>query len=263
MGTVVLHHGSGASDFVLDGPPISRNTKEGVFRNIVDILTARRLEASLKLLEGAPFEVYPAINHFGDEFHVLYAEVPLFEYEVIRNKQQSLKQAACNLAEVIMEVADDLYVRFVAVGLQKLNCSEWVVFLCHASDDKEMVAQPIYQALTEAGFRCWYDEIEIGWGESLVASINAGLAGSRYVIVVVSPSMAKKKWAKKELQSALHIETEAGKTIVLPLLTEGAEELLQQFPFLAEKKYLLWEGNPASVISELRGLWQGQKNSRS
>ena len=68
------------------------------------------------------------------------------------------------------------------------------VFVSHATEDKEEVARPIANALTEAGLRVWYDEFELRIGDSLRRKIDHGLARSRFGIVVLSPSFFAKKW---------------------------------------------------------------------
>ena len=253
MSTVILHHGTGAQDFALEGPPISQQDKSEVIVNARRILMARDRAEALDLLQRVPFDIYPATNHFNDEFHVLYSEVPFFEYEALRKEQTALSSAASHLADALME-AGAPYIRFVAVGFEKLNTADWEVFLCHASEDKEEIAGPLFQHLEQAGIRCWYDEVEIGWGQSIVQKIQTGLAGSRYILVIVSQHLAGKRWARKELDSALHMETSGANTVVLPLIAGAPGLLLRELPFLAEKKYLVWKGDATVVLQELLRL---------
>jgi|GEM_PF-2500757 len=258
MRTVILHHGTGTQDFAIEGPPISEQERSELFVNAQRLLGARGLEEARGLLQEAAFDIYPATNHFNDDFHVLYAEVPLSEYEAFRERQAVLRHPASQLADAIME-AGGPYLRFVAVGFEKLAPGDWEVFLCHASEDKENIAGPLFRSLEQAGIRCWYDEVEIGWGQSIVQAIQAGLASSRYIVVVVSEHLAGKRWASKELQSALHLETSGANTMVLPLVAGMPHDLLQELPLLAEKKYLVWDGDPDAVVRELRGLRNRQQ----
>ncbi|NVM23662.1 MAG: toll/interleukin-1 receptor domain-containing protein [Desulfobacterales bacterium] len=253
MGIVVLHHGTGAQDFTIEGPSFPSDEAEEPFVNARRLLAARRQEGALDLLRSVPFEIYPATNFFNDEFHVLYADVPLMEYERFRDTRQSLKLPARQLAETIAE-AGGPYIRFVAVGFERVKPTEWEVFICHASEDKNLVARPLVQQLEAAGVRCWYDEAEIGWGQSIVQKIHEGIARSRYVIVVVSKYLVKKPWAQKELRTALTLEIEAGETRVLPLLVGHPHSLLKEVPFLKEKRYLVWKGDAEAVVLELGKL---------
>lgn len=253
MGTVVLHHGGSAQDFALEEPPISQQERSKFFVNAQRLLGARGLDEAKDLLQAAAFDIYPATNHFNDDFYVLYAEVPLSEYESFRARQPLLRHPASQIAEAIME-SSGLYIRFVAVGFEQLAPKDWEVFLCHASEDKENIVRPLFRSLKQAGIRCWYDEVEIRWGQSIVRAIQAGLASSRYIVVVVSEHLARKRWAQEELQSALHLETSGADTMVLPLVVGTPDHVLRELPFLAEKKDLVWDGDPDEVVRKLREI---------
>lgn len=59
-----------------------------------------------------------ATNHFGDEFSILHASVPLVTYEKMRVKQETndLRTPARQVAEAFDELGFDI--RFIAAGLQ-------------------------------------------------------------------------------------------------------------------------------------------------
>jgi hypothetical protein len=44
----------------------------------------------------------------------------------------------------------------------------------------------IVESLNTAGISVWFDSLELKWGDSLRAKIDAGLASSRFGIVVLS-----------------------------------------------------------------------------
>jgi excisionase family DNA binding protein len=253
MGTIILYHGTGAEDFEIVGPAWEPSEEKRVLFNARRLLIARGQADAVALFDSAPFGVFPAMNHFNDEFHVLHAELPLLDYEDVRLTQADKRQAARQLAEAIAESTGP-YIRFVAIRLQIANPEEWDVFVCHASEDKAGVARPLYDHLTRRGISCWIDEAEIAWGESIVAKIQQGLSRARYVIVVLSPQLLQKKWAQKELRSALSLEIEAARNVVLPLIVGDAHSALASLPFLQEKRYVTWNGDPSSVERELRIL---------
>lgn len=128
-------------------------------------------------------------------------------------------------------------------------------------EDKDSVARHLYKHLEAAGVQCWLDEAEIVWGDSIVTKIQEGLARARFVIVVLSASFLKKDWAQKELRTALTLEIEGRSNLVLPLLIGDPESLLVSLPFLKEKRYFKWEGNPALVEHELRAVLRNQARS--
>jgi RNA-directed DNA polymerase len=163
------------------------------------------------------------------------------------------RHAASQLADAIYE-SKGPHIRLVAASLAIADPEEWDVFLCHASEDKENIARPLHRHLVSRGIDCWIDETEIAWGESILGKIQEGLARTRYVIVILSPRLLEKQWAQKELRSALSLEIEANRNIVLPLLVGDSTALLSSLPFLREKRYLSWGGDPGTIESELRTL---------
>ena len=59
-------------------------------------------------------------------------------------------------------------------------------FICHASEDKDELVRPLAVALEEHHLKVWYDEFTLRPGDSLRRSVDAGLARSRFGIVVIS-----------------------------------------------------------------------------
>lgn len=254
---ITLYHGSGAGDFEIHGDSLEEQEHESLLLNTRQILCARGADLAVDYLERAPFRVREGTNHFNDEFQVLLAYVPLQEYEEFRNlsEQPQAKSAFRQIAEVISEIGPS-YIRFIAVDLKKISPESWDVFICHASEDKADVAEPLFRRLDSVGIRCWYDRGEILWGDSIVGKINEGLKCSRFVIVVVSRALLK-TWPIKEMNAALSQEIDSGTTRVLPLMTGTDEEVQQmtnELPFQRDKKYIRWPGSPQEIERALRAL---------
>lgn len=111
---------------------------------------------------------------------------------------------------------------------------EWDYFISHASEDKVAIAQPLASYLSKAGFRVWYDEFSLKLGDSLLQSIDAGLAQSDFGIVVLSRNFFAKKWPKRELSGLFSLENEKKK--VLPIWHDiTAQELSILSPILADR----------------------------
>jgi len=112
---------------------------------------------------------------------------------------------------------------------------EWDVFISHASEDKESVALPLHNRLKAAGLRVWIDRFELKIGDSLREKIDEGLAGSRYGVVVLSPSFLAKRWPAQEL-NGLFAREEAGRKVLLPVWHELTKErLAHTSPMLADR----------------------------
>jgi hypothetical protein len=92
----------------------------------------------------------------------------------------------------------------------------WDVFINHASEDKDSIARPLKNALTEAGLRVWFDESELKIGDRLHKSIDEGIAKSGFGIVILSQNFFKKDWPQRELEGLVAKEI-GGRKVILPI----------------------------------------------
>ena len=134
---------------------------------------------------------------------------------------------------------------------------EYDLFICHASEDKPAIVEPLADALRAAGYSAWYDAAELRWGDSLSGKINEGLRRSRYVLVVLSPNFMSKNWPRRELDASIGHEASAGQVRVLPLLCCDEHEraqILGELPLIQDKLYQEWRGDPDEVVRALESL---------
>lgn len=109
------------------------------------------------------------------------------------------------------------------------------LFISHASEDKDVFVRPLAHSLQNVGLRVWYDEFTLRLGDSLRASIERGLAHSRYGIVVLSPSFFAKAWPQAELNGLFARELISGK-VILPIWHDVTrDDVLRHVPMLADK----------------------------
>jgi len=254
---ISLYHGTGSRGFEICDDALDQQQHESLMLNARQMLRARGKVLAAEYLENTSFRVCGGTNDFADEFHVLFATLPLQEYERFRSisARPEDRSAFSDIAEVLTEIGT--YIRFIAVELRQVAPESWDVFICHASEDKVEVAEPLYRQLASVGIKCWYDEGEILWGDSIVEKINLGLKRSRFVVVILSLTLLSKRWATKELHAALSQEIESGTTQVLPLIVGSDDDVAQIQRDLAiqrDKRYLRWLGNPRDVENELRAL---------
>lgn len=123
------------------------------------------------------------------------------------------------------------------------------IFICHSSADKPF-ARRLTKELERRGVRVWIDEREIGAGQSLTETIQAGLERSDYVIVVLTAASLRRPWVKKELSSALTLEFEREQTVVLPALLRTASLPL----FLRDKKYADFRRDFDAGLQDILGV---------
>lgn len=106
-------------------------------------------------------------------------------------------------------------------------------FISHASEDKRYV-KLLVDKLLARGIRVWYDDYEIGVGDSIRTSINDGLRRSRYGVVVLSPNFFAKRWPPQEL-AALAGRVQEGK--LLPVYHNmSPAEVAEKDPLLGDIK---------------------------
>jgi hypothetical protein len=111
----------------------------------------------------------------------------------------------------------------------------WDVFISHASEDKAAVVNPLSERLRELGVTVWLDAFEMRIGDSLRRKIDAGLARSRFGIVVLSRSFFRKDWPQYELDGLVTLQV-SGKQSLLPIWHEiTKDEVMAQSPSLADK----------------------------
>ena len=109
------------------------------------------------------------------------------------------------------------------------------VFISHASEDKDSFVRPFAEKLTAAGISPFYDEMTLGWGDSLRRRIEEGLARSRFGVVVLSKSFFAKEWPQRELDGLVQLEIQ-GHSRILPIWHEISKDEVTRFsPMLADK----------------------------
>lgn len=111
----------------------------------------------------------------------------------------------------------------------------WDVFISHAGEDKNDIARPLYKALTQFGISVWFDEAELGIGDSLRRKIDQGLARSSFGVVICSAAFFAKGWPQYELDGIV-TRTVAGEQNLLPIWHRVTkDEVRAQSPSLADK----------------------------
>jgi len=134
-------------------------------------------------------------------------------------------------------------------GVGQLTDKKWDAFICHASEDKAAVAQPLAERLQNHGYKIWYDDLTLKIGDSLSRSINHGLANSQYGIVILSHNFFSKDWPQKELEGLVAREIN-GKKVILPVRHEITHEAVVGYcPILADKLAANTKNGLDSVVS--------------
>jgi TIR domain len=108
------------------------------------------------------------------------------------------------------------------------------VFIAHASEDKDVV-HPLAEALRHQGLRVWYDRFVLKLGDSLNQTINEGIAGSRYGIVILSPNFFQKNWPQQELNGLVAREIIGSGKIIPVYHNFSHEQVAQRLPIISDR----------------------------
>ena len=112
---------------------------------------------------------------------------------------------------------------------------QWDVFISHASEDKAAFVRGLAAALTALGVSVWYDEFTLRPGESLSRSIDRGLSGSTYGVVIVSHAFMAKRWPEYELRGLVSRELSEDRVIIPIWYGVSRDDVMAFSPTLADK----------------------------
>jgi len=136
----------------------------------------------------------------------------------------------------------------------------WDLFISHATEDKADVARPLAGLLQARGFRVWYDEYTLTVGDNLRRSIEQGLAGSRFGVVILSPSFFAKKWTQLELDGLFALE-KAGENRILPIWHNVSAADVEKFSsFFSMRLGVLTSSGLDHVVTKLTEAIERERN---
>jgi RNA-directed DNA polymerase len=131
---------------------------------------------------------------------------------------------------------------------------DYDVFISHASEDKDAIARPIFEACAKLGVKAFLDEAHIGWGQSFTTKINTALGSARTVLAIVSQVSVTKEWPVVEVNTALSFEV-TGQKKVVPLLVGKPD--LTRLPLIQGKDAMSWNGDAMAVAKRLKAAKDG------
>lgn len=120
------------------------------------------------------------------------------------------------------------------------------VFLCHRKPDAALV-EKLANQLKSLGHHIWFDEWEIGIGDSIVAEINKGLTGNHYLVLCYS-AHGPSDWTDREWHSTLHRQLSGHPVKILPARISGGEPPA----ILADIKYADFVADWNKALSDLQ-----------
>lgn len=112
-----VYSGSGAQDYSVGERRFSDEQWGSFRRGAAQLLRSRGFSSAADLLGSIPFEIRQGENFFGDEFVVLYAELPMDQYAefVDRYSDKRNRHEFSQIASALNEICP-AYVRFIGFG---------------------------------------------------------------------------------------------------------------------------------------------------
>jgi hypothetical protein len=139
----LLQLGGGASDFSVEGHALSPADWLLVKNSAARLLTARHSNAAAELLSSEPWELRKGTNGFGDDFEVLYRELPLAEFVAIEAESPQLNASLRQIAQALFQLRHPL--RFVGIDLRQ-NTSPSAVVVPTTLQTSELVEAALNDA---------------------------------------------------------------------------------------------------------------------
>lgn len=106
------------------------------------------------------------------------------------------------------------------------------IFISYSHNDKDFVDR-LALKLVEKRIKVFVDRWEMKLGDSITNKIQDAISDASYLIVVLSKSSVDSDWCKREITTALMLELERKRVVLLPVLLDDCEIPL----FIRDKFY--------------------------
>jgi TIR domain len=126
-------------------------------------------------------------------------------------------------------------------------------FLSYASEDRPLAAR-IAEHLQAHGIETWWDQWEIGAGDSFRQKIDAGLGGCTCFIVLLTPTSAEKAWVKIEIDAGLVRKIEHGAKFIALRHQLSTRALPPMLSGLHSPEITDFAGDLTQLVNDIHGV---------
>lgn len=225
------------------------NVKRTFVRQVRAMLHSWEHDGQIKA-EEKYFKFKKLTSHKNDGKHFKNVLIGKLAYlKMVRGDNDIILQKLCLK---LIEVCHDNLPKFIKDI--KMSSEKFDVFICHASEDKDTVARPLFDELQKIGVKAFLDEKYITWGDSLTEKINHALGQSRYVIAILSNSSIDKDWPLKEINATLAREISGDKVLLPIIVGDDDVSIFDKLPLLQDKLYKTWNSNAEQLANEIQKL---------
>ena len=230
-GEFMLHSGSAESDFVMNDPNALHSEVSRVKYQLLDLLWQNR-HIGIKRTSKKDIE-----DTLCTTASILNAVINSFEKrKFITGGYESAGMKITVEGEIEMERLQQAHDDPVkGTHIENKNSEiKYDLFISHASEDKDALARPLAEALSQKGLNVWYDEFTLKLGDSLRESIDRGLSSSQYGLVIISRHFFSKDWPQRELNGLFSV-MKSGERRILPIWHEVTAKEVKNFsPMLSD-----------------------------
>lgn len=126
------------------------------------------------------------------------------------------------------------------------------VFVCHSSKDKDEFVEPLVREMKRRGDLVWYDDDELGIGDSIRQSIDEGLAHAHTGVVVLSETFFDRDWTEYELNGLITKDIGESLPSVFPVWYRiGKSDVMEYSPPLADRKAVVTDGTDIERVARV------------
>lgn len=128
---------------------------------------------------------------------------------------------------------------------------EFELFISHAVEDKESIANELNERLKAEGIKVWYSGDELNVGDSILQAVNQALKTVKFGVVILSPDYLHKRWTMRELE-ALVARENLNLECIFPIWHGvGYEDVLEYLPIMADRFAIPSERGMDHIVNSL------------
>lgn len=151
--------------------------------------------------------VSTALDNLAEEIHskaasIVDPETGKHAAVFVRKVGQQLRVETSGSQAFARELEKRLGLEVGEVNQRATSDKKRLVYLAHATEDKAL-ARPIAEGLMFRGIDVWYDQWEIGLGDSVRRKMEEGLGDCTHFVALLTHTSLKKPWVNEELDAGL------------------------------------------------------------
>ncbi|MFA9370133.1 MAG: toll/interleukin-1 receptor domain-containing protein [Labilibaculum antarcticum] len=134
------------------------------------------------------------------------------------------------------------------------------IFISYSHKDKDFVDK-LALILVDKRIKVFVDRWEMKLGDSITTKIQDAISDASYLMVILSKSSVGSDWCKREITTALMLELERKRVVLLPVIIEDCEiPLFLRDKFYADFRHSFDEG--LQVVLESFGNMNNDESGR-